>query len=90
MPELDVNAKFQRQKVHKTFTDDWDGITGNYRREALSAETKEVPLSESKVVRFIHSSKVAALAMKSVLSGEPLLHKGCDRLTLLEVQQNHP
>jgi len=45
------------------------GVLGGYRREALSAETK----------------KVAAYAMKSALSGEPLLHKGCDRLTLLEV-----
>ena len=33
---------------------------------------------------------MAANAMKTVLSGEPLLHKGCDSLTLLEVQQNHP
>merc|ERR1711936_1195945 len=49
------------------------GLLGGYRREALSAETK----------------KVAAYAMKSVLSGEPLLHKGCDRLTLLEVLEVH-
>jgi len=49
------------------------GLLGGYRREALSAETK----------------KVAAYAMKSVLSGEPSLHKGCDRLTLLEVLEVH-
>jgi len=49
------------------------GLLGGYRREALSAETK----------------KVAAYAMKSVLSGQPRLHKGCDRLTLLEVLEVH-
>merc|ERR1712192_297370 len=49
------------------------GLLGGYRREALSAETK----------------KVAAYAMKSVLSGQPRLHKGCDRLTLLEVLELH-
>ena len=64
------------------------GLLGGYRREALSAETKKVP-SLSKIESgkvYTDDSQVAAYAMKSVLSGEPLLHKGCDRLTLLEVK----
>jgi len=49
------------------------GVPGGYRREALSAESK----------------KVAAYAMKSALSKQQALHKGCDRLTLLEVLEVH-
>merc|ERR1711962_515240 len=49
------------------------GVPGGYRREALSAESK----------------KVAAYAMKSALSKQQAFHKGCDRLTLLEVLEVH-
>merc|ERR1712173_355954 len=49
------------------------GVPGGYGREALSAESK----------------KVAAYAMKSALSKQQALHKGCDRLTLLEVLEVH-
>merc|ERR1711885_40777 len=49
------------------------GVPGGYRREALSAESK----------------KVAAYAMKSALSKQQALHKGCARLTLLEVLEVH-